>query len=196
MNALVTLLPALLLNTTTIAASDPGGADEAVFEASVLRQILSGTDCAGLRFYNALPAQGGGGTVMVVGIRADGTEILAGKDQPYATNGGTAANPAAARWLTKADAAQACARVAAGGQTSFSASIGAADVNALLDMERCTGIGVSANGAGFVLSAYSTQDGKMMKMGEGEDFEKSSGDPCPNVCGSLTNYVNEAQLNK
>lgn len=196
MNALLTLLPALLLNTTTAAAPDPGGSDEAVFEASLLRQMLGAEGCAGLRFYNALPDQGGAGTVMVIGIRADGAEILAGKNQPYAVNGGTASNPAAAKWLAKPDAAQACARVATGGQTSYSASITAADARALLDLEGCAAIGVSATETGFVLSAYSSVEGRMTKMGEGENYEKSSGDPCPTVCGSLTNYVNEALLNK
>jgi hypothetical protein len=187
MNALLSLLPVLLFTTSSAPPNNAPGSAEAAFEAATLRQILSAADCAGLRFYNALPSEGSGGTVLVVGILADGKELTNGIEKPYATNGGTTDNPAAA---------QACSRVASSGQTSFSASISAADALALLDLDRCAGIGVSVTESGFVLSAYSSEEGRMKKLGDGEGFMKNSGDPCPTICGSLTNYVNEALLNK
>lgn len=196
MNALLSLLPVLLFTTSSAPPNNAPGSAEAAFEAATLRQILSAADCAGLRFYNALPSEGSGGTVLVVGILADGKELTNGIEKPYATNGGTTDNPAAAQWLSKQDAAQACSRVASSGQTSFSASISAADALALLDLDRCAGIGVSVTESGFVLSAYSSEEGRMKKLGDGEGFMKNSGDPCPTICGSLTNYVNEALLNK
>lgn len=187
----------------------PGpGFTEAVFQPAALQAMLSHRDCVGIRFYNAMPSDGAQGTVMAIGIRADGSEIIdAGSPTAYLASNGVvqvmelqADSTYRPSWMIaglpkdRSEAVAACERLTAAGFASYSASFSAAEVNALLAVRDCTGLRITpletAGSHSMTISAVSMAEGRMNALGSGEGFEKACTDPCPTVCGPPSNYIN------
>lgn len=199
MLTLNTILPILALTTAIHTVPDEGDAGGPVFDAGALREMLTESECTGLRFYNIMLVEGGASTVMVIGIKADGSEQNGGfLSRPYKASVGTLQDPMAGQWLSRGQAAEACQRIATAGQTSYSASVGKDEILPLLELPGCSGLGVmpGATGSGFMLVAMSSEGGSIRRMGEGSGYERLCGDPCPNVCGPVSNYINEALLSR
>ena len=179
------------------APSASAGFTEAVFDAATLNNIMSDRDCASIRFYNSMPDGSNSGTVMVIGVKADGSEITGGLfAQAYKASMGMADDHAIIDGQSKSGAARACVNITAGGNASYSAAFAKADVQTLLGQAGCNGIRVTpdeANGSTTMkLEAVTIARSAASVIGAGPGFELVCGDPCPAFCGSpLSHYVND-----
>jgi hypothetical protein len=173
------------------------GFTEAVFDAATLNDIMSDRDCASVRFYNSMPDGSTTGTVMVIGVKADGSEITGGLfAQAYKASMGLADDRAIIDGQTKGGAGKACVNITAGGSASYSAAFAKADVQTLLGQAGCNGIRVTpdeANGSTTMrIEAVTIARSAASVIGAGAGFELVCGDPCPAFCGSpLSHYVND-----
>lgn len=181
--------------------SEGVGFTEAVFTSSRMQSIMSDRDCVGVRFYNAkLSASAPQGTLMAVGVRADGSDINGGiLTHPYVACAPSAQDPAAVSTLSRNGASGVCANIVAAGGTSFSATVPKADLSSLLAMAGCNGVRVlpivGGSGTSLLLRAVTIDRAVVTDLGSGSGYERRAGDPCPAICGNPANYINEAQLN-
>lgn len=188
------------LGTPRSTAPPSAGFSEAHVDAATLRGLLGDREATGLRIYNVqLPS--GTVTAMVVGIRADGTELKEGLfASPYKACAMNAQDPLAVVGLSRNEAESACERLAGAGTTSFSSSIPAGDVLALLDVQGAMGVRITpvegASGTTFQLMAVRVDRGIVQPVGEGGGSTRSCGDPCPVACGPPSNYINEAVMGR
>ncbi len=186
------------------ASTPPAGAGftEAVFDAATLNNILSESNCASIRFYNSMPDGSNTGTVMVIGVKSDGSEMTGGLfAKSYKVSMGMVDDHGIIDGQSKGGAAKACVNITAGGNASYSAAFATADVQTLLGQAGCNGIRVTpdeANGSATMkLEAVTIAGGAASVLGAGAGFELVCGDPCPAFCGSpLSHYVNDELIPK
>ena len=173
--------------------SEGVGFTEAIFSSASMQSIMSDRDCVGVRFYNAkLSATAPQGTLMAVGIRADGSDINGGiLAHPYVACAPSAQNPAAVSTLSRNGASGACADLAAGGDTSFSASVPKADLSSLLAMAGCNGVRVlpieGGGGTSLLIRAVTIDRTVVTDLGSGSGYERRAGDPCRAICVNPAN---------
>jgi len=171
---------------------------EAIFDASTLNEILKERDCTSIRFYNVKLADGSeGGTLVAIGTKADGTELLGkAEDKPYRTS---MTSPAPG--LSRSETAAACQRMTKAGHSSFSATATRDHVGSLLNEEGCQAIRVtpSEDDKGVLhlrLVGMKMDKDELVPMTDDPTKMRTSGEPCPAACGPVTNYANEAELKK
>jgi hypothetical protein len=173
---------------------DPGFA-EAVFPTTLLNELLSDKGCAGVRFYNAKVS--GSGTLMAVGYLADGSDLNGGIfAQPYQAAMGVEGDRVSVSDLSRRDAAEACAEIAATGATSFSSGISGQDLNNLISSSGCTAVLIQPGegGSGLRIQPAKIEGGRAVPLDPSGTSTRAMGDPCPAMCGPKGNYINEAQL--
>lgn len=195
------LLPIIALTAVLFLQADASRGAIALFGADQLRDILNDTECSGLRFYNVMLDGATEPTVMVVGIRSDGSDLNGGfLAHPYWASAATASDPMAGHSLSRGQAAGACERIASLGIVSFSASLTREDAMALLSLNGCAAlsvVGVDHRGSsGFQVEAMAMDRNAAVRLGEGEAYLRMCGEPCPTACGPSSNYINEALLVK
>jgi hypothetical protein len=174
------------------------GFADAHFNGAALRELLGDREAIGLRFYNVVLPDGRG-SAMAVAIRSDGTEIKEGLfANPYKACAMNVQDPLQVIAFSRNEAGSACARMAQGGTASFSASIGNAEVLALLDEPGAMGIRITPvegnGGLTFRLTAVSVERGEVRAVGAEGGSWRICGDPCPVACGPPSNYINEAVM--
>lgn len=177
----------------------PGpGFSTAAFPNTLLNTILSDRDCSAVRFYNIIaPSNPAAGTLMVVGIRTDGTEINGGLfAHPYKANTPSGQDPVANTALTRAQAAEACAAMQRTGDQSFSTTMTKADLQAVMGFQGSTAVQLRPASGGGVLrvAPVKVEGGRIVELDPGGGASRNTSDPCPVACGLRGNYVNEAQL--
>lgn len=172
--------------------ADGPGFTSAIFSKSVLNDLLSDRDCAGIRFYNVMI--NGQGTLMAIGMRADSSDINGGLfASPYKANLPTTEDPMRITGLGRGAAKDACEGMAGAGYTSFSAFASGRDVQELLALEGCEGLqAVPASGSGttaIMITAVRMDGSNTVPLGSGGMYERSTAEPCPNSCGPESQYA-------
>ncbi|NQV54006.1 MAG: hypothetical protein HQ500_12540 [Flavobacteriales bacterium] len=178
MRTLTSLLFALAIITSSFrlqAQSIP----TSYFTSSIVNGILGMEGCTGVRVYPAAQANGSL-TSMIVGTNAEGAEI----GSYYVYGGTTDGNPVNTP-IDRAGAGTLCSAYGAK-HPKFNALFTAPQVQGWVG-EGSQGFEVNASGDpanNFTASGYIYEEGAMRGVGA-----SAGGDPCPNNCGSSSNYV-------
>lgn len=163
------------------------------FAKSLVSDILKQKDCTGIRVYPAKDVKTNKLTMMIIGIKADGSEIYNGlwsktKYQLFegVTNGQVSCEP-----LNSKNAKIACSGYS-GNNPKFSADFKASDIDKFWGENGCTGMKLSTLFANS-LNNFSAVASKL----DGNSFpdlgSPVAGDPCPTFCGNMSNYLCPAQ---
>lgn len=173
------------------------GFTEAVFPTGILNTILADRNCVSVRFYNVITPANAAGSLMVIGVKADGTELNGGLfAAPYKANTPNAQDPSAITGLSRSNAVEACAAMARSGATSFSTSMDKAALQGVMGFQGCTAVRLrSATGGGVLkVEPVKIEGGRVLELDPAGGAARMTSDPCPAACGLRSNYVNEAQL--
>lgn len=178
----------------TAGPADDAGFQEVLFDSATLDALIKDESVMGLRFYNAMASSGAAdGTVLAIGILADGSEKNAGK--AYRMSIGIVNGEIKVMDLNSSAAKAACANMAAAGHPSYSASFTRSQIEALLDLEGCQALQASPadsdKGQSMILTAMKLEGDRAVPLGSGPSYQQLCGYPCPTVCGPKRNYVNQ-----
>lgn len=168
---------------------------KAYFDAGILNEIVSEKNCVGLRFYNAIDEKNPSEiTVMVIGIRDDGSEISGGlfSGPKYKLAEGISDGRAVYEGISKSKAKANCEAIKAKGMLSFSASFSAKDISDMLGLNGASGILIvelsDKSNENFSAQASNLKNGTPSTLGGTEAL--ISTEPCPTICGDSGNYLN------
>lgn len=175
------------------ALAGDAGFKEALFDSTTLEALLKDGAVVAIRFYNVLARAGdANGTAMAIGIHTDGTEANKGKS--YRMSLGLVKGKVQISNLSVEKAAIACQDMDNPAHRSYSASFTRTEVEALLALDGCQALqatpGTAKSGeTTMVLTAMKIVGDKAEALGQGPEFDKLCGYPCPTVCGPEKNYV-------
>lgn len=192
-------LPLLLAFATAAPVQPSGYGNDAVFSTATINALLGEQGCTGIRFYNVMLDRADERlSFMAIAHRADGSDINEGLfAHPYQVCAPQERDPAHMSPLSRGAAADACGNAVASGAVSYSTSVAASDMRALLALPGCGGIRVVlAEGTTdrLMLVAVSISEGVATDLGRGAGYERNCGEPCPIACGPPANYINAAHL--
>lgn len=180
-----------------VAQSAPGGAPEMqhVFDKSTLEDLMNDSEVESLRFYNVKESPTAELTTMVIGVRADGSEVNEGwLARPYKRADGISNGKVDIKKLSCNNAASNCSNVTSSGGTSYCGTFSNSTVAAMLNQPNADGLRADVtvlNGMTTIEVAVVDIEGdSATDLGTGPGFVEADPEPCPNVCGDENNYVN------
>ncbi|MBK7101047.1 MAG: hypothetical protein IPH63_04530 [Flavobacteriales bacterium] len=174
----------------TLLAETPEGSAplEALFNTSVIQDILKDSKCTGIRFYTVdRTSNPNSGSLAAIGIDKDGKEIngwLGAK--AYHQYSGLYGNEIGVEDLSGSRVSDGCIRYNAH-DSSFAAGFSRTDVEDLL-RSGCGALWLTLSETKFLMQAAIVENGKIRSMGSGSDYERMSGEPCPITCGEKPGY--------
>lgn len=168
---------AVVLSFTTSISAQSSNIQTSFFTKDLVNTILAQPGCAGLRMYPAV--NNNSNVVLIIGIDGGGNEISSN----YQMFTGLRDNNATYSSVGKSQAKTYCDTYFSNNE-SFSSDISKSTISALLSGSSL-GISIQASGGNnFMVSSYIRGSEGLTPSGGAKP-----GDPCPNACGSASQYL-------
>lgn len=175
-------------------AGDPGFT-EAYFSESVLFSLMSHPDFQAFAFYNARRnAADAAGTVLTIGVRADGTEIQNSTTLKYRLYDQLQSSGILTRNCTRAEAKTRIDELKSDGATSYAGDVTKSIIETMLNAPNCNGIRLIPEwlpGSGqwsFRIHPVRILNGSATVLSSPASFLLAA--PCPTFCGrGAANYI-------
>lgn len=181
--------------STVFMSAQQGGVSPTFFSETLINDILSHRDAAGVRFYNVVASESTTElTSMAIGIRQDGSEINDGLfARKYEVNEGVSGNEGLTKGVSRNTAIDLCAGVTAQNLVSFSADFSKEILQNMINVKDANGIqlvqATSAENATFEVSSAELSNGSWTSPKAAES--STCTDPCPSYCDADdSKYVN------